>query len=372
MTEAKETVKRIELPLSTSYVLHWDWRDALREIFQNAIDIASQGPEQAMSVHYDGNSFLDISNRNTELNVSSLLMGESNKPEGSIGKFGEGYKLALLVLLREGHSVYITTGDQMWIPGIEYSKTFNRNILVVDIYRENEDRSSTTFEIQGITKEQYDEYIGMNLSLDDEYSSLQTNFGNLLLDEKHRGKIFMGGLFVMNTGRLGNFRYGYDFKPGQIPIDRDRQRLDGFDLQWKTSQMLAALDDPELIGDAEDLYDDMNYIENHLSHDSFIAKAIWEKFEEKHKGELPVPTSNQADLMRVEYQHVKPRVVGQKMFDIMKQTTEYKNLRENLEPQVKEKVADRLKRFYDENADYMSPVLQSRFIELIGEAESWE
>lgn len=92
-------MKTIELSLSPKYVSGWGVEEAVREILQNAIDQKADGAE--VSVSYDRET-LSILTDGARLKTSTLLLGESGKDdERYIGKYGEGYKLALLVLTRE-------------------------------------------------------------------------------------------------------------------------------------------------------------------------------------------------------------------------------------------------------------------------------
>ena len=92
-----------ELPISPNYVINWGVKEAIRELLQNAIDEDKVG--HSKEIEYDQNSqILKIKNIDSCLHSSSLVLGCSHKQdvEGLVGKFGEGYKLALVVLLREG------------------------------------------------------------------------------------------------------------------------------------------------------------------------------------------------------------------------------------------------------------------------------
>ena len=72
------------------------------------------------------------------------MLGCSSKGsiDGMIGKFGEGYKLALIVLLRKGFKVDIINADEEWKPRFANSEKFDTQVLTIDVKSlstENED-----------------------------------------------------------------------------------------------------------------------------------------------------------------------------------------------------------------------------------------
>lgn len=120
-------MKTIELSLSPKYVSGWGVEEAVREILQNAIDQKADGAEA--SVSYDRET-LSILTDGARLKTSTLLLGESGKDdERYIGKYGEGYKLALLVLTRERKPVKVVTDAETWTPEFRLSETFGEESL---------------------------------------------------------------------------------------------------------------------------------------------------------------------------------------------------------------------------------------------------
>lgn len=124
-------MKTIELSLSPKYVSGWGVEEAVREILQNAIDQKADGAE--VSVSYDRET-LSILTDGARLKTSTLLLGESGKDdERYIGKYGEGYKLALLVLTRERKPVKVVTDAEAWTPEFRLSETFGEESLQIDV-----------------------------------------------------------------------------------------------------------------------------------------------------------------------------------------------------------------------------------------------
>ena len=89
---------RHKMSLDANYVSDWTAQDAFRELFQNAIDWGNWS-------HSIKDGTLCIISHNANLSPSTLLLGSSSKKDGTtIGKWGEGYKLAMLVLVRLGYN----------------------------------------------------------------------------------------------------------------------------------------------------------------------------------------------------------------------------------------------------------------------------
>ena len=90
-------MKKYELSLSRNYVSSWGIEEAIRELLQNAKD--SNG-EDVIDIDKSSGT-ITITNKNTSIPSSTLLLGNTSKGDDldKIGQFGEGYKLALLVLV---------------------------------------------------------------------------------------------------------------------------------------------------------------------------------------------------------------------------------------------------------------------------------
>ena len=104
-------MKNYEIPISPNYVHNWGVQEAVRELLQNAIDADKCGYKKDVLYNKESN-LLTIVSTGVTLPVSSLVLGCSTKDENEslIGKYGEGYKLALVVLLRKGYIINICNG----------------------------------------------------------------------------------------------------------------------------------------------------------------------------------------------------------------------------------------------------------------------
>jgi len=99
------TWNEICYPITLQYRKHWGKWEAIREIIQNALD-----ETEDFSIRRDGDSLV-ISDNGQGLAVKHLLFGVTEKKSGARGRFGEGLKIALIVLKRLGYDVTIRSNS---------------------------------------------------------------------------------------------------------------------------------------------------------------------------------------------------------------------------------------------------------------------
>lgn len=373
-------MKRIELSISTKYVSHWSVQEALRELFQNAIDREQEDSNAKLvtSVEYsdDGTCDLIIANNNTTLNKETLLLGETSKTDDDsmIGKFGEGYKLAMLVLLRNNIGIKIYTSNEEWKPVIEKSESFNSNVLVIYIDNSSE-ISSTVFNLSNLSQSDYEEHCENNLKLQNEYNYIETSTAEILTEERHIGKIFVGGLFVCNN--QGSKLHGYNFKPGIFELGRDRQVIDGFNLSWNTSRALvdAAIEDSELCAKLIFNIDneDQQFLSNFVSRNSELLRAAWQHFIERYPDCVPIRYASDAKEMSKKYIGIKTVVVSDRLYQLLIKTEEYEELLNTFERVAElEEPMEIVNKFYNKYASKMRKEVKEAFAKyIIAPAIDW-
>src|SRR5690606_35668238 len=104
-----------------------------------------------------------LGNSKSVLHRQSLLLGHTTKADEAraIGKYGEGYKLALLVLTRLGKEVTIYNygAGEIWRPKLIKSRRYKSEILVIDVEKkrlwEKTPSNDLTFVVKGITLEDF-------------------------------------------------------------------------------------------------------------------------------------------------------------------------------------------------------------------------
>lgn len=305
-----------QLTISPTYVQDWTYIEAVRELFQNALDNQVVDKDNIMYFAYNEEvQELIIGNKTSKLEVNSLLMGYSSKrdDEDTIGRHGEGYKVALMVLLREGKTVTIQNygKKELWSSRLIKSRKYNGEMITeIDVKKnfifKTVPHNDLEIIIGGINKEEYENLIKNNLNLqplieDEDY--YQTSRGKVLLSEKEKGNIYVSGLFVSHNPKLHK---GYSLNPREIKLDRDRKLIQDFDLHFACSRLLAELTSTKTEFIAKLVEDDAPevqyiYSERNTFHtadeDKFLpmVKILAKKFTELH-GEDAVPVSSADEL----------------------------------------------------------------------------
>lgn len=299
-------IKTIELSIGLNYVADWTIGDAIREILQNAIDQETRDISNKMTLDVT-NNMITISNLTSKLSKDSLILGGTDKrnEDKTIGQFGEGYKLALLVLLRAGKEVLIHNHfeKEVWIPKIVKSKVFNTEVLALEIHKSwfKKPNNNLSFVIHDI-EEPYSVLDSILLNRD-KYRSIETDYGDILVDGES-GNIYVNGLFVCHKKDL---KYSYSIKPNHLKVGRDRDLVEDWDVMYKTSAMWQEVY-PEykdsLIYDVENEVADVKYIIYHqkthfigeISHN--LGKDI---YKEKYEGKVPVSSEVERDIAIKKY-----------------------------------------------------------------------
>lgn len=331
--------QKFELTLTPEYASSWELQDALRELVQNGLDQQVQHAGNALSInHIPEEDALEISNKESILSKRSLLLGytsKSNDPD-TIGQFGEGYKIALLVLTRLGKKVIIYNygNKEVWTPKLVKSRRFEgEHILQItvdtDFPWKKKPHSNLVIRIEGINQDDYTELVDRTLFLQDihEDDTIETKRGKILLSDKYAGKLFVDGLYV---GELEEFTYGYSIKPNFLKIGRDRNLVNGFDIQYETSQMWKES------GYSDRLYNlikeessEVSYLTTAFTSDTpdvkKLADQVYVQFKKEHGTKsIPVKDNKQLDKVKKTLPYHTPVIVGSSFSDLLRYSTHYK------------------------------------------------
>lgn len=320
---------RYELSISPDYVPDWTELEAVREIFQNALDQQSVDPINRMSWNFSKeDACFWISSRLSKLTKDTLLFGVSSKAKDvkTIGMFGEGYKLALLVLTRLGYDVEIRnySENEIWKPKIINSKRYGSKILVIDIEKKIFSKppdENLTFMIAGVHAGIIAD-IGMtNLHMKAPDKVIKTSYGRILMGRRHVSRVYINGLLV--SAKPG-FLYGYDILPEFLTIGRDRNLIGDFDLSWVTSKMWGEATDHPLLAMnmIKTEAPDINYINSFISSDGVIAKTLEADFRGTY-GKIAIPVSSQEeyDAVKSSYKKVSPIIVKDTVKTVLADST---------------------------------------------------
>lgn len=284
-------MKTLIYPISPNYMQHWGIKEAVRELLQNAIDSGTY------SLAGTNASTLLIANEVdpglTEDNL--LLFGESSKSDGTtIGKFGEGLKLALLVLARAEvrHAIRIVNED-------------NSSLIICGHIRDNR----LVLEVSGaITEPRY-----MNVSVECQEAVLASE--ELLVSKQQfktvlktgackvmtpGGKLFVSGLFICDT----KSEYSYNFTPDKLQLDRDRSIVGDFNLAWETSRLWADCEDTDKVVELIFAgHNDVKYISNHATRR--LLDAVYAHYLKTYgPGTILAESAAKAEVYKQHYQKV--------------------------------------------------------------------
>lgn len=218
--------------MTKDYRKEWGVIEAVRELVQNCLD-----NKNCEHMYEYVNGVITITTRNFVLPMETFALGESqNKTDSSIGGFGEGFKLALLILQRESCEPLVKFGSLLAKAQYVYDEATNRELFEIHIQRGILSNSgNTTFSFK-FPKEQ-EERLRNEISTFNNHQhapSQDVNYVELLPERP--GEIFVNGLFVCN---VESFKYGYNFSPETITLGCDRQITNPLGLAWETSNYWA-------------------------------------------------------------------------------------------------------------------------------------
>lgn len=247
----------INYPITKSYVADWGVQEAVREIIQNAIDAGG------VDINYDAQEHCIISNTGS-FTRDVLLLGNSVKSAGSIGKYGEGMKLAMLVLARANIAHYVCSN------GIKYTGLFHDTGFAEETFAIYSDEDFCPV----------DDTVQFHIFAD------VRDIVNKVY-KKHKPGFSPGGLYVkgLYVSELPGFEYGYNLPEAEL--DRDRKAVDTGIVQHFAAKQILKEFTPKKIADL--LFkqvNDVNYIVYHStpSQDEAIGLACAELVRTKLNG----------------------------------------------------------------------------------------
>ena len=339
-----ENAKCYELTLTPNYVSDWTFNDAIRELIQNGTDQEVLDKENHFSIDYDRErNVLQLKNSKSVLKINTLLLGKSSKAsnEDTVGQFGEGYKIAALVLNRIGKTFVVLNNkkNEIWESRFKNSEKWLEKILAFYISKRETADTGLCIEVGNVSSDEYyglsdvwmkfdeDDYMGMN--------AVDTSYGEILTDEDYAGKVYVNGLFVNCNADL---KYGYNFKPKYIKLERDRKACDSFDAREITCRMIA---EGMVKGDipieevnrmvsenADDVYNfEYNTYENDVQK---VQEVLLKAFDEQNAQPYSIPVSSQEEIKKVKSYGGNPVVVPNKVAKLLKKETD-KRIKELVE-----------------------------------------
>lgn len=362
--------QKIEITVSPDYVAKWTIVDAIRELLQNAIDAETAGHE--MQISYDDDTEkLTISSKGACLTIASLLLGNTSKANDTrnIGQFGEGYKIATLVLLRNQKKVTFdnSLAKEVWRPRFIKSRRFGCDVLGFFIERSLfAGGDALKVVVEGITnQEYYEQIVPSALRLRNDWSIVDSNaYGDVI----NIPGVYVNGLFVRYHEP---YEFGYNFEPRYIQLDRDRKLVSDFDLEWLASRMWAvSTDTAKVLSLLESNAADTRYLSSNISGSSTISTYAWERFIAKY-GKNAVPVTTQQELERINKAKYRPVLVSPSLRNVIANSPLYEEPEEEDE---NEPISARLTAWFDNNeiTDHLTREAEDEFNALVDELREFE
>lgn len=351
--------KSYELSLSKNYVSSWTAVDAIKELLQNAID-----SESPFEYRIDGEK-LTIISRHASLSARQLVLGETSKSDrkDAIGQHGEGFKLALLVLLREEYTVWVQNDGVQWTPYFDLSKSFGVEVLHIE--ETPLQCVGLEFVIDGISAETMQEVRQSCLLLQDsdpDAEVIEVKQGFILA--AHPGKLYVGGLYICET----QMTFGYNVRPQYLKLERDRKTVGTFDLQWLTKDMWASAGCYNRIAKMiTDDVPDVKYIEHNCP--EMVKQAVFDEFMSQNPGGVVAKSPDHLrelvarGLTRVEY-------VNEQVYNIVSRSSGYSQTRELIaKTEAPEAI---LAAWYSDNKKYLRRLPQAKLKKILADAKKWK
>jgi hypothetical protein len=297
--------KCYELTLTPTYVSDWDYTDAMRELIQNGVDQETIDNLNKFKIEYDSDrEVIRLISPKSKLSISTLLLGRTSKAnnDATVGQFGEGYKIAALVLNRIGKTftIYNNNAKQRWDSRFKNSQKWKDKILAFYVSEIEPIEQGLVIEVGNVSVDEYYELedVWLGFYNYDDIDKIETSYGDIL--PGHGGEVYVAGLAI---NYYGDLQYGYNFKPQYIKLERDRKTCDSWNAKIITSKMIseALLNGkikPEVVRkmieeDCDDIYQ-MDIIEN-----ANIKELLIEEFDKNNKQPFSIPVGSEEQSKRV-------------------------------------------------------------------------
>lgn len=239
--------RTIHYGFGLDYLKDWGLDQALRELYQNFLDYGNY--KESIKEIKNNNILVSISNDWKPKNLDFLRIGNSFKKEGSIGKHGEGMKMAFMIFLRNRLYSQIITHQSVVIPSSYYDEEIGECFSFEHFEISSK---SDRFIIQFVINKQIFFQFRDNLIAESDIEFKNANYGDIV--KKPKGSIYSGGLFV---AQLPNISRAYNIRPEHLQLDRDRSVPRSFDVNWASSKILESYDKWNF---KDETYSDTQYV----------------------------------------------------------------------------------------------------------------
>lgn len=280
--EALKQNNKLVYPISEDYASHWNRQDAIREVIANSLDVGDQ-----IRITHNGTEGR-ISDNGEGLMKKHLIFGISSKDESAIGKFGEGLKMAFLVLARTGSPVKIESVGYTYVAKIERNEEFGANLLVVE-YQKNGRSKGTSVVFDCKEKELEDAKVLFSRFRGSRKKPIVERHVEIFTEDEERGNIYINGLKTTSLMTM----FGYNIKNKDLVNTRDRNNVDVSALQRQLQSLLMQTRNEEVIQAYLTLWKKNNsYLEYMVSMFNSSNMDVWKKVIKKEFPKACFSTGN--------------------------------------------------------------------------------
>lgn len=230
-----EKENKIVYPIASSYVENWTPMDAGRELVSNAFDMS---PDATVAFR-DGMCVIEDSGVGIERR--HFVIGNSEKGNDQIGVFGEGFKMASLVLAREKRDMAIETVGYTYRPSLEKSEEFSTEIFCFH-YEKNDRKKGTVISFKS-SEDEVKKIKSLFICFDSNISYVSKTPSIDVIDDEN-GAIYVNGLLATQTNAL----FSYNIKGDKTIVDsRDRNHVDDARLNMILKDFYDSTSDSKVI-----------------------------------------------------------------------------------------------------------------------------
>ena len=140
---ATTTPRLLGTAISPEYIKSWDIPMAIRELLQNLLDTKREFGASGAARYNKQRGLAELKDDGPGLELRHLALGISEKGADSVGQFGEGLKLALLLFAREGRFIDVRSKDYRLTPVIRPSE-FGTETLFFEVEEMDSSIQGTT------------------------------------------------------------------------------------------------------------------------------------------------------------------------------------------------------------------------------------
>lgn len=369
-----------ELSLTSSYVSNWTFLDAIRELIQNGIDQEIVDSTNKFSMTYDEErKVIRFVNTKSRLHINTLLLGKTSKAknDSTVGQFGEGYKIAALVLNRLGKTftIYNNAKKELWETRFKNSEKWHDKLLAFYISKYESTENCFVIEVGNVEEDEYYDIQEVWINFENTYDDIEkvsTNYGDIILDEDYANMVYVNGLAIDYNGDL---HYGYNFKPQYIKLERDRKTCDSWNAKIITSKMIAEAMisgevESEVVRKLVEQDTDDIYQMDIITENGNVKKLLIEEFDKEHTKPFSVPVGNDEQFRRVKALGGYPVIVPYRVAKVLASETD-ERIEElvNMPMSSGLTLAQKFERWISIYADLLSDNAVNELRELVNELE---